>query len=83
MATHLTSSTKPAARPVGSVVDIPLLDGATNAGRTGAGRTGAQTIDVAVLRHRPLPIAPWMIAAVLDLVAVALPCGDNTCPPRN
>jgi hypothetical protein len=68
MATHLTSPTKrPETRPVGSVVDIPLLDGATN-----AGRTGARTIDVAVLRHRPLPIAPWMIAAVLDVVASAL-----------
>jgi len=83
MAKHLTSPTNRAApRPVGSVVDIPLLDGATNAGRTNAGRTGAGRIatgltgagmiDVAVLRHRPLPIAPWVIAAVMDLVAAAL-----------
>ena len=78
MANHLTSPTNRAApRPVGSVVDIPLLDGATNAGRTGAGRTGtgltgAGIIDVAVLRHRPLPIAPWVIAAVMDVVAAAL-----------
>ncbi len=70
MATHLTSANKrPETRPpvAAGVVDIPQLDGAT-----GAARTGARTIDVAVLRPRPLPIAPWIIAAVLDLVAVAL-----------
>ncbi len=37
-----------------------------------AGRAGSRTIDVAVLRGRPLPIAPWVIATLLDVAAVAL-----------
>jgi hypothetical protein len=37
-----------------------------------AGRTGARTIDVAVLRGRPLPIAPWILATLLDVAAVGL-----------
>jgi hypothetical protein len=35
------------------------------------GRTGARTIDVAVLRGRPLPITPWVLAILLDLAGVA------------
>jgi hypothetical protein len=51
----------------GQGAGTPYLDGVT-----GAGRTGSRTIDVAVLRHRPLPIAPWVLATALDLAAVAL-----------
>ena len=74
MATHLTSPTnRAAARPVGSVVDIPLLDGATNAGRTGAGRTGAGTgagiIDVAVRQSATLDGPSQQYAAVSTDIA--------------
>jgi hypothetical protein len=36
------------------------------------GLTGSRTIDVAVLRGRPLPIAPWVITTLLDVAAVLL-----------
>ena len=36
------------------------------------GHTGARSIDVAVLRGRPLPIAPWIMAALLDVVGLIL-----------
>ncbi|MFL5305224.1 MAG: hypothetical protein ACJ8F1_08425 [Polyangia bacterium] len=52
---------------VGQGPGTPYLDGVT-----AGGRTGSRTIDVAVLRHRPLPAAPWVLATALDLAAVAL-----------
>ncbi len=68
MAQHTShAKTLPDLKVDGQGAGTPYLDGAT-----AGGRTGSRTIDVAVLRHRPLPIAPWILALALDLAAVAL-----------
>jgi hypothetical protein len=66
---HQTSHAKtlPDLKVEGQGAGTPYLDGAT-----GGGRTAGRTIDVAVLRHRPLPVAPWVMAAALDVAAAAL-----------
>ncbi len=69
MATQVTSVTgRPLARPADGLTTLPGLTGVTGVGRTGVSRT----IDVAVLRHRPLPVVPWVVATVLDVAAAAL-----------
>jgi hypothetical protein len=40
-----------------------------------AGRAGSRTIDVAVLRGRPLPVTPWVLAVMLDVAGVVLLIG--------
>lgn len=68
MAQHTShAKTLPDLKVDGQGAGTPYLDGVT-----AGGRTASRTIDVAVLRHRPLPVAPWVLASVLDLAAVAL-----------
>ncbi|HVY38392.1 MAG TPA: hypothetical protein VHM31_10665 [Polyangia bacterium] len=68
MALHTThAKTLPDLKVDGQGAGTPYLDGVT-----AGGRTASRTIDVAVLRHRPLPVVPWVLAAVFDLAAVAL-----------
>ncbi|HVT08337.1 MAG TPA: hypothetical protein VHO67_12840 [Polyangia bacterium] len=68
MASHTThAKTLPDLKVDGQGAGTPYLDGVT-----AGGRTASRTIDVAVLRHRPLPVVPWVLAGVLDLAAAAV-----------
>jgi hypothetical protein len=72
MATHVTSAKgAPAERDRRSTRGAGTAAGRPQAAATAA-RTAARTIDVAVVRHRPLPIVPWAIAAAVDVAAALL-----------